>query len=225
MIDWFPTAATADPGRDLGRWHGAIAMRRVARAIDALDPSTRGHSERVAALAFRMALRMGWSERRAQRLREAAAIHDVGKVSIPRGILQTPGPLTPGEYEIVKAHAAIGGRIVTNVLSRRQGLWVRHHHERWDGRGYPDRLTGTQIPDGAALIGLADAFDAMTSRSWCRPPLTEEQAVAECRVEAGGQFAPEVVDALLEVLADGELVPADLAAHRRAPHLRLITAA
>ena len=219
VIDWFPTAASTDARHDLVLWQGAVTMRRVARAIDARDPATAGHSDRVSELAGRIAREVGWGRRSVARMQEAGAIHDIGKVCLPAQILLTPGTLTPDEYEIVKTHAAIGAQIAATVLSSRQVGWIRHHHERWDGRGYPDRLAGGEIPEGAAILSLADAWDAMTSRSWSRPALTVAEAVAECVSEAGRQFAPWAVDALERVL--GARAPAP---GRVAP-LRLITAA
>lgn len=219
MIDWFPTTDSTDARHDLVLWQGAVTMRRVARAIDARDPATAGHSDRVAALAARVAREVGWGRRSVSRMHEAGAIHDIGKVCLPAAILLTPGTLTPDEYEIVKTHAAIGAQIAATVLSPRQVGWIRHHHERWDGHGYPDRLAGGEIPEGAAILSLADAWDAMTSRSWSRPALSRAAALEECACEAGRQFAPWAVAALERVLG------AEAPARRRLAPLRLIPAA
>src|SRR5687767_5675286 len=108
MIDWFPTSLSADPATGLARWQGLIALRRTARAIDSLDPSTVGHSERVADIAAQIAAELGWIRRRVDDLREAGFVHDVGKSCVPESILLTPRALTPTEFEIVKAHAAVG---------------------------------------------------------------------------------------------------------------------
>lgn len=212
MIDWFPPAP--DRHRDatrtmhgLTRWRGICNLRRVARAIDAKDPATTGHSDRVAELAGRIAHEIGWVDRRVQELREAARLHDVGKICVPDSILLTPGPLSPDEYEVIKQHAAAGARIVSTVLDDHQVAWVRHHHERWDGRGYPDRLEGDEIPEGAAILSVADAWDAMTHRSWVGDALSEAAAVRECRQEAGHQFAPWAVEALEAALRDCERRP------------------
>ena len=220
MIDWFPPATSADPAKDLSAWQGAVTMRRVARAIDARDPNTEGHSERVADMAAAIASELGWSRRAVGRMREAGAVHDVGKVCLPEEILLTPGPLTPEEYEIVKTHAALGAQIAATVFSRRQVAWIRHHHERWDGRGYPDRLAAEEIPDGAAILSLADAWDAMTSRAWSRSALSQAQALEECESESGRQFAPWAVAALQRVTSAEIAPPAPLR-----PTLRLISAA
>ncbi len=220
MIDWFPSTASADPARDLARWQGVVTMRRVARSIDDRHPATAGHSERVAGMAAELARELGWSRRSVERMREAGGIHDIGKVCVPESILLTPGTLTPDEYEIVKTHAVLGGEIASTILTRRQVAWIRHHHERWDGRGYPDRLAAEEIPEGAAILAVADAWDAMTSRSWSRAPLTWAQALEECDRESGRQFAPWAVAALRSVVATQPAAPAPVYAR-----LRLISAA
>lgn len=222
MIDWFPTSLTADPASGLARWQGLIALRRTARAIDSLDPSTVGHSERVADIAAEMAGELGWIRRRIEDLHEAGVVHDVGKASVPESVLLTPGTLTPTEFEIVKAHASVGADAVAHVLSRRQVGWIRHHHERWDGRGYPDRLSEEEIPDGAAILCLADSWDAMTHRSWSGDPLTREEALEECRNESGRQFAPWAVAALERVM---KARATRRVSARPSPRLRLVSAA
>ncbi len=200
MIDWFPTSLTADPARGLARWQGLIALRRAARSIDELDPSTSGHSERVAAIAGEIATELGWARHRVDDLVEAGVVHDVGKTCVPSAVLVSPRALTPSEFEVVKRHAAAGAEAASHILSRRQAGWIRHHHERWDGRGYPDRLLEDEIPDGAAVLCLADSWDAMTHRSWSGRALSTEQALDECRAESGRQFAPWAVDALERVM-------------------------
>ena len=223
MIDWFPTTARMHPDeaeRELGRWRGMLTLGRVAREVDARDPATAGHSDRVAELCVQLAAELGWSARRAERLREAASIHDVGKACLPEEILLVPRRLTPEEYEIVKEHAVLGSQIARSVISAAQLSWVRSHHERWDGRGYPDGLADHEIPHGAAVLCVADAWDAMIHRSWTGAALTEREALVECRREAGLQFCPEVVDALMRVFQAGRLAP-----RRPVAPLRLVPAA
>jgi HD-GYP domain-containing protein (c-di-GMP phosphodiesterase class II) len=224
MIDWFPTPpgdSSSDAQLDLLRWQGLVHLRALGRRIDALDPTTRGHSERVALFAARLALELGWSGSRVRLLREAALVHDVGKVAIPESVLLTPGGLTFEQYEIVKAHAAIGADLVAPVLSPRQASWVRHHHERWDGRGYPDGIAGEDIPAGAAVLALADAWDAMRRRAWTGRPLGVAEAMEECWRESGRQFAPWAVDVLEAVVSAAS--PRTLA--REAPAAALAPAA
>jgi HD-GYP domain-containing protein (c-di-GMP phosphodiesterase class II) len=215
MIDWFPPRTrhldSHTPADDLARWQGMINLRRVAGAIDSKDATTFGHSERVADIAARIAAEVGWLTRRTRQLHEVALIHDVGKICVPEEILLLPGPLTPEDYEVVKTHAAVGAQVATTVCLPRQVAWVRHHHERWDGRGYPDGLAAEEIPEGAAILCVADAWDAMTHRSWTGEALDRDQALEECRREAGSQFAPWAVAALetaLERAAFPDLAPA-----------------
>jgi HD-GYP domain-containing protein (c-di-GMP phosphodiesterase class II) len=147
----------------------------------------------------------------------------VGKVVVPESILLATGRLRPDEYELVKAHAPVGADVAGTVLSRAQVSWIRHHHERWDGRGYPDGLAAEEIPDGASILAVADAWDAMTHRRWMGPPLTEEEALAECAREAGHQFAPWVVEAVPAAL-DGSPTRERGPDLPGVPRLRLVTA-
>src|SRR5690606_2470678 len=127
-------------------------------AVDAKDRSTRQHSERVAEIAKVLASALGWSIDDASALRDAGLVHDVGKIAVPDAILFKPDRLTADEFQRVKAHAALGAEIVADVLSTDQVAWVRGHHERWDGDGYPDRLSGERVPEGARILTLADAW-------------------------------------------------------------------
>ena len=139
------------------------------------------------------------------RLREAGLVHDVGKIGVPDRILFKPGRLTKEEYEEIKQHAQIGAEMVVDVLTPEQVSWVRGHHERWDGAGYPTGLMGEEIPLGARILALADAWDVMTSQRSYHDPLTIEDALAECRRCAGGQFSTEVVVALESLVRTGAL--------------------
>ncbi len=179
----------------------------LARAVDAKDPATRQHSGRVADLAVRLATALGWDTASCIALREAGEMHDVGKIAVPDGILLKPGPLTPEEYEIVKTHAAVSANIVADVLSPEQVAWVRHHHERMDGDGYPDGLAGDAIPEGARILAVADAVDVMIARRPYSEQRTPEEALEECRRCEGTQFDPEVVRALARLVAVGMVEP------------------
>jgi diguanylate cyclase (GGDEF)-like protein/PAS domain S-box-containing protein/putative nucleotidyltransferase with HDIG domain len=187
----------------LGRVQAMASLRALARAVDAKDHSTLRHSERVAQLAALLAEALGWPARRVSQLREAGLLHDVGKIGVPDAVLFKPERLTPEEYEQVKLHAPLGARIAAEVLSLEQVAWIRHHHERWDGRGYPDGLVGADAPDGARLLALADAWDVMTSARVYKSPVTFQEALAECRRHAGGQFAPDAVEALAGLMERG----------------------
>jgi HD-GYP domain-containing protein (c-di-GMP phosphodiesterase class II) len=181
------------------------SIRVLARAVDAKDTATREHSERVAGLAALLAVELAWPAERVAQLREAGLVHDVGKIGIPDAILLKPGRLTAAEYDHVKQHAALGADILSGVLSDEQVDWVRHHHERFNGTGYPDALRGEQIAEGAQILAVADAWDVMTgaTRAYSTPRPGDE-ALAECRREAGRQFAPHVVAALALLLGDEE---------------------
>jgi HD-GYP domain-containing protein (c-di-GMP phosphodiesterase class II) len=135
-------------------------------------------------------------------------VRDVGKVRAPDRILFKPDRLTPAEYDEIKNHAPIGAEMVADVLTEEQVAWVRGHHERWDGRGYPDGLAAEAIPDGARVLALADSWDVMTSLRPYHEPLAIEEALAECRRCAGTQFCPSVVEALEALVAAGAVQPA-----------------
>jgi len=163
----------------------------------------------VSALAERLAVELGWEPGRLRRLRDAALLHDIGKLAIPNAVLFKPGRLDREEYEQVEQHAAHGAQIVRDLLDPEQVAWVRGHHERPDGRGYPDGLAAGEIPDGAAILGVADAYDAMTVGRPYAAPLLPAEALDECRRLSGAQFDADVVAALEAVL--------DPAAGRRYP--------
>ncbi len=182
--------------RRLERSQALAALRALARAVDAKDPHTQRHSERVAALAAGIAEVIGWPPERTALLHEAGLVHDVGKIGVPDAVLAKPAALTAAEYEQVKQHAALGADIAGEILSAEQTAWVRGHHERWDGRGYPDALAGAAIPEGARILALADALDVMTASRSYRSAISWEAALEECRATAGAQFEPRIVAAL-----------------------------
>ena len=179
------------------------SVRALAHAIDSKDPGTRRHSERVATIAQRLALSLGWTTKRAQLLHDCGLLHDIGKIGIPDEILFKPGPLTRAEHAQLRRHAEVSALIASEVLEHEQVMWIRGHHERWDGSGYPDRLAGEQISDGAQLLAVADAYDAMTEVRTYEEPKSAAEALAECRAQAGTQFAPVAVAALVAISLPG----------------------
>jgi diguanylate cyclase (GGDEF)-like protein len=181
------------------------ALSALARAIDAKDPATIRHSERVAALACELAVESGWAPEDVARLHDAAVVHDVGKIGVPDAVLSKPSRLSADEYEVIKRHADLGARIVAEMLDHEQVAWVRGHHERHDGRGYPDGLLGDGIAEGARLMALADAWDAMTGARVYSAPMALGTALAEVRRNEGEQFHPDAVAALERVHARGTL--------------------
>jgi HD-GYP domain-containing protein (c-di-GMP phosphodiesterase class II) len=189
---------------------GGVDLASLAETVGAIDPLTGAHSRRVADAALAVATGLGWPLERRTALAAAGLVHDVGKIAVPQAIIAKAGKLDRHEYEIVKAHARVGGGIVAVALSAEQACWVRGHHERWDGLGYPDGLAGDAISEGARIIAVADAWDAMVSPRSYREPLARADALEELRRCAGRQFWPAAVDALVAAVERGELAaPAD----------------
>jgi diguanylate cyclase (GGDEF)-like protein len=177
----------------------------LARAVDVKDPSTHGHSRRVADLSGLLADKLGWTSSRVRLIREAGLLYDVGKSCIPDDILLKSDVLTATEFELVRTHVTVGAQIVEDVLTTEQVDWVRHHHERFDGRGYPAGMAGTLIPEGARILAVADSWDVMTTGRPYKTALGPEQALGECQRMAGSQFCPDVVSALGQLWKDGML--------------------
>ena len=184
------------------------AAASLARAVDARDVYTGSHSQRVADLAARTARRLGLPDEDIELTRLAASLHDLGKLAIPEEILRKPGPLTEPERMVLERHPQIGFRMLESLGVDPVADWVLHHHERWDGSGYPDGLPGDQIPLGARIIFVADAYDAMTSERVYRRRVAPEHAIAELERCAGSQFDPEIVAALADELALEDVPPA-----------------
>ena len=168
----------------------------LVSALDAKDPYTRLHSERVAAIVKSIAERMGFDEHDVKRITYAARIHDIGKVAIPDSILLKPSKLTEEEFELIKTHPQKGLEVLSPMKHRLskevQGV-ILHHHERWDGSGYPAQLKGEAIPLWARIVALADAYEAMTAGRAYSPAKTPQEALNEIIVQAGRQFDPQVV--------------------------------
>ena len=174
----------------------------LVRAVEAKDVYTRGHTQRVSELALRVGQELRLPHEQLRVLSRAAMLHDIGKIGVPDSILGKPGPLTPEEYEIIKEHPGRGHAIIKDVRSLQAEVGgVRHHHERWDGAGYPDGLAGEAIPLEARVIAVADVFDALTSPRPYRGAWSRERAVALIHEQSGAQFDPRCVDALERVLA------------------------
>ena len=190
------------------------AAASLARAVDARDAYTGSHSERVADLAARIALRLGIDREQVELTRLAGSLHDLGKLAIPEEILRKPGPLSEAERLVLERHPQIGFRMLESLGVDPVADWVLHHHERWDGSGYPDAIAGDTIPLGARIIFVADAYDAMTSDRVYRDRLSDDEAISELERCAGSQFDPSIVDALADELRlDRELaVPAAVSA-------------
>jgi HD-GYP domain-containing protein (c-di-GMP phosphodiesterase class II) len=176
----------------------ALGMLEVLEGRGGLQP---GHAERVATLSARIAEQLGLSPRLRRVIEVAARLHDVGEVGVPDALLQRAGPLSADERRVVQGHSLLGARLLAPFGEA--AAFVRHHHERYDGSGYPDGLAGEAIPLGAAIVGAAEAFDAMTHARPYRPSRSRREALEEVRALRGQQFVPEVADALLALPADG----------------------
>jgi HD-GYP domain-containing protein (c-di-GMP phosphodiesterase class II) len=178
-------------------------LHSLTSAVDAKDPYTCGHSERVALLSRTLAQRAGLSEHEVERIYMAGLLHDVGKIGVPEVVLQKTGKLTPEEFEQIKKHPEIGARILRDVPQLEDILpGVLHHHERYDGQGYPAGLAGENIPLMGRIICLADCFDAMTSSRTYRKALPLEVALTEIRRCAGTQFDPGLSEEFLKIDAE-----------------------
>jgi putative nucleotidyltransferase with HDIG domain len=180
-------------------------------ALDARDKYTAGHSAAVAVYAREIARELGLSAEDQDRIHLTGLVHDIGKVGLPPGILEKPGALTPEERSTMEQHSVIGERILSRVEDYAQDIAVvvRHHHERVDGCGYPDRLRGGEIPLMARIIAVADAYDAMTSARPYRDAMPRGVALARLLEGAGSQFDESAVGAFQRVLATDLLIRSD----------------
>lgn len=192
-------------------FHSYMSMRQtfldtiqsLSVAIDAKDPYTKGHSSRVAEYAVALARELKWPEDKIEFFRYIALIHDVGKIAIPESILKKESHLSKEEYSQMKCHAAAGSEVIKDIKFFAEGSDViKHHHERWDGTGYPDGLKGEQISAGARVLFVADAFDAMTSDRPYRKALSPLTALQEIREGAGNQFDPRAVEAFVRIFPE-----------------------
>ncbi len=176
-------------------------VQTLARSIEAKDTYTKGHSDRVAEYARKIAVEMGLSEEEAEMLKSVAELHDIGKLGIEESILNKDGKPSPEEWEIIKEHPKTGEEILTPVfLDKKKLAIVRSHHERYDGKGYPDGLKGDEIDILAQIVSVADSYDAMTSKRAYRNSLGKAAAIEELTRNSGTQFNPKVVEAFLRVL-------------------------
>lgn len=176
-------------------------VKVLVNLLDAKSPWTRGHSERVTSYAEAIAAEMGFDEDEIKNLRLGGLLHDIGKIGTFDNLLDKPARLTDAEFEIVKAHPKRGAEILKEIKQLHPVLpLIKYHHERVDGKGYPDGLEGTKIPLAARILHLADSFDAMTADRPYRPAPGLEYAVSEIKKFSGIQFDPEVVKVFLEII-------------------------
>jgi len=191
------------------------SVRALAVALDAKDPESRLHSDRVARYAYAVGRAIGFDERDLEALVAAAMLHDIGVLAVPDSLLQRRDPLMPHELDVVREHAVIGGCILEACGLEAIASWVRHHHERIDGRGYPDQLAGDAIPIESRIIGVVEALEAITAHHERRA-----SALDELEEHKGTQFDPAITDALIELIVSGDLERR----HEDPPLLELVVA-
>ncbi|MFB3897227.1 MAG: HD domain-containing phosphohydrolase [bacterium] len=180
-------------------------IKAFAVAIEARDPYTRGHSERISQFAVAIAQEMNLESDQLDTIRDAALLHDIGKIGVRESILQKPTKLNDDEYREMQRHAVLGTQILQSIPSLKPLLSIVHHHqEKFNGTGYPDKLSGVSIPLGARIIAVADAFEAMTSDRPYRPARSVKQAIKELKKFSGTQFDPSIVTAFIHILERSE---------------------
>ncbi len=182
-------------------------VRSLSHALEAKDEYTSGHAHRVAAFSIGLAKEMGMSLKDIENVELSALLHDIGKIGVPEGILTKPAKVTEAEFEEIKKHPVHGFKILEPLEHLEEVLpGIMHHHERWDGKGYPDGLKGGDIPLAARIVCVADAFDAMTSTRPYRKALPDDEALKRLKESSGTQFDPDVVDACFRAYEKGLLV-------------------
>ena len=192
------TIATPDEAREAEHVHSLSSA--LALAVDAKDSYTRSHCQTVSQLCAVIATELALDPQLISQMRLAGLLHDVGKIGVPDAILTKSAALTDSEYEQMKRHSILGEEIVAAADLPEEARWIRHHHERYDGGGYPDGIVGEEIPLQSRIIIAADAFEAMTSDRPYRKAPGREHAIAELRSNAGTQFDPSIVRALCRAL-------------------------
>ncbi|WP_027203974.1 HD domain-containing phosphohydrolase [Butyrivibrio fibrisolvens] len=178
-------------------------VHTLADAIDAKDAYTKGHSGRVAEYSREIAKRYGYSEERQDEIYMIGLLHDVGKIGVPDAVINKPGRLTDEEFEKIKTHPGRGAKILQNIEEMpKLAIGARWHHERYDGRGYPDGLSGEDIPEEARIIAVADAYDAMTSNRSYRGIIPQDVVKSELEKGSGTQFDPRFAAIMLEIIKE-----------------------
>lgn len=186
--------------RDLRDHANLEAVRALAAAVDARDPGTQDHSRNVSMLSAALARELDLDEETATLIGHAGLLHDIGKIGVPDSVLRKPGTLTEEERARLREHATLGARILTSTAMSEIPPWVRHHHERWDGTGYPDGLAGEAIPLGARIIAVVEAYDSLASGRFGRQPLTSRAALQQIDLELGAKFDPVVGERFIRLM-------------------------
>ena len=192
-------------------------IRTLAAAIDAKDPYTHGHSERVSSYSMAISRHLELNQEEVFRVHIAAILHDVGKLGVRESILNKPGGLSDEEFEVMRQHPSIGAQIMSPIRMLKDIIpGIRNHHETWDGTGYPDSLKGEQIPMVARIIGVADTFDAMTTNRPYQQAMTLDYVIAKMRSMSGSRFDPVVVEAFMAAVEEGDISPPTLSVEETA---------
>jgi putative nucleotidyltransferase with HDIG domain len=181
-----------------------MTVLALSAALDARDPEVRHHSDRVARYAYALGRQLAMDEERLDALTAAALLHDVGVLGIPDALLRRSDPLLPHELDVMRDHPVIGARIVKAAGLPEIAPWIRHHHERIDGRGYPDGLIGDAIPRESRIIAVVEALETITANRYERPG-RRASAVDELDAHKGTQFDAQITDALVELIMSGDL--------------------
>ena len=180
------------------------ALKKVVITLEMKDPYTKDHSLRVSNYAAQIAKKMGLPDKEIKEIAEAGWLHDIGKLAINDSVLMKPERLTDSEFSHMRSHAAIGDVLLRNIFQGNEFEnvkdYARHHHERFDGRGYPDKIAGEDIPLGARILCLADSFDAMTTQRSYNKPKKLEDAILDLQTNSGSQFDPKVAESFIELL-------------------------
>ena len=173
----------------------------LLKAVDVKDHYTLEHSENVSRYSVEIARAMNFDEEEIDVIKNAALLHDIGKIGIDKAVLTKDGPLTKSEFEVLKKHPMIGVNILKDVKFLEKEIpIIKHHHEWYNGGGYPQGLKEREIPFGALILGVADAYDAMSTDREFKAKLSKEEAIKELKDGRGTQFSPEVVDVFIEII-------------------------
>lgn len=185
-------------------------IKSIAHALDAKDEYTHGHSMRVTLYSLALAKALNLPDSLLEEIETTGLLHDIGKIAIPEKILLKPGKLTEEEYEVIKKHPELGENLVNGIGKLKLiSNWLKYHHERYDGKGYPEGLVGEEIPISSRIIAIADTYDAMTSSRSYRPALSHQEAIEEIRRCSGTQFDPKLADLFISISDEIDYIKQD----------------
>lgn len=185
-------------------------IKSIAHALDAKDQYTHGHSLRVTLYSLALAKKLNLPDSLLEEIETTGLLHDIGKIAIPEKILLKPGKLTEEEFEIIKKHPELGEHLINGIGKLKLiSNWLKYHHERYDGKGYPEGLKGEEIPISSRIIAIADTYDAMTSTRSYRPALSHEEAISEIARCSGTQFDPKLAEIFISISEEIDMIKQD----------------